>query len=809
MFFKRLRKDKPVEADSARSASEVLTGGGVDALPADALRVSIDAEALDLTAADGDAAIDEEVGLENALEAIEFAWDTAPGHHHVFIDCPADGTLRKALENSIRRRAAKRTTPSDWLYATDFADGARLRAIEMPAGGAHGFTQGVSLWIAELAATLPVAFSTDDYRTRRQLLDEALRAGQDDALASLDQKAAAQSIALLRTPTGYTLAPMHEGRAVKLEVFNQLPEAMRRQVEARIESLQRELETALSKAPAAARSTRREIATLNAGLLRMVAEEALAACAGPWTGGGAAEGWLAAALVDLAQQADALAESAGSPSRLAACLDRYRIQVLAAGKSSTSGVPVVSVADCSIETLTGSTRRGSGGNLSIRSGALHRAHGGVLLLDADELIAAGEAGAALCRAVTRGSVPLHRPNDLGGACQGTESEADALPFSGKVVLLGLSEAFEKLENTDARFSAAFQVRGGVASTVARNEAADHRQARQVVRLARDRGLLDIEAGGVARLLEESCRRSGSRAALSAALDSLLNVAAVADRIARAAGRKAITRSDVVEAIAGCARHSVARHGAVATAAGEGAGCVQALGCTAGDGRWIGHSQSVTAIVRSSTDLVVDVRRGREDKPDPGRAAVIGAALAEHFASAAPLGFAATVLAPSSDRTGTGAAELLAVLSALSGVVLPQGIAVAGDVDPHGALLTVSHVNERIEGHFDGGRRDDGNDDPFGVVIPRASVKCLMLREEIVVAAAEGRFHVYAVDSVFDALHILSGRTSGSRDDAGAFPDGSIERLINDRLTKWAAASRRSAPASVVKLAAPAAVRAAL
>jgi predicted ATP-dependent protease len=175
--------------------------------------------------------------------------------------------------------------------------------------------------------------------------------------------------------------------------------------------------------------------------------------------------------------------------------------------------------------------------------------------------------------------------------------------------------------------------------------------------------------------------------------------------------------------------------------------------------------------------------------------ILGGYLAARYAPLQPLSLSATLVFEQSyaavEGDSASAAELFALLSAIAGVPLRQDVAVTGAIDQHGRVQAVGGVNEKIEGFYDV-CRTRGLTGEHGVIVPAANRRHLMLRPDVVDAVAAGRFHVYAIASVDEGLEILTGLPAGERDPEGEYPDGSLNRLVDDHLNEFAETWRASA-----------------
>ena len=133
-----------------------------------------------------------------------------------------------------------------------------------------------------------------------------------------------------------------------------------------------------------------------------------------------------------------------------------------------------------------------------------------------------------------------------------------------------------------------------------------------------------------------------------------------------------------------------------------------------------------------------------------------------------------------DGDSASSTELYAILSSLSGLPLNQSIAVTGSVNQMGEIQPIGGVYQKIEGMFDVCRLYGLTGDQ-GVMIPHQNVKNLMLREDVVEAIRQGRFHIYAVKTVDEGIEILTGQPAGVRGADGDYPTGTVSHLVDRRL----------------------------
>ncbi|MCC7252790.1 ATP-binding protein [Hyphomicrobium sp.] len=825
MFFKRLTKTKSAPAtpaeieqrlEKASPAPEVKVGPRP--LPAAELRRTVDSKTLGFTTT---ANLDVATGLagqERALAAIDFGLSMRARDFNIFVVGPPTSGKSAAVRAHLAKIAAASQTPTDWVYVNNFDDPRRPRALSLPAGRAEGLAQGVLAALREMAASLPTAFGSEDYRARRRAIEEEFRAGQEDALDALNARAAQQNIAVLRTPLGFGMAPMHDGKVVRPEVFNQLPEAMRRDVEKRITALQTELEAILASAPKADKRRRQQLAELNEETARHVVEEALDALSASFADLPEVASFLADIEKDLVASSALFAIPEAEAKTVAAQIDpaqdarlrRYLVNVVVSHKNAKAGAPVCEASDPTLTSLAGwiepATQGGAADFLAIRPGALHRANGGALMIEARRLFASPRAWEGLKRALEAGEVRVEvsEPTTASGATPVPTLEPEPIPLAIKIVLLVDPELLATIEQTDPDFAQLFKVQADFDETLGRSADNDRIFARLVATIVETHGLKPIDAGGVARLMEEAARMAEDRDKLLIETGRLADIVREADYWADGENRKVTSAADITRALTERTRRtdrlrehlqeSVARGVVLVDTAGSKVGQINALSLVQKGQLSFGRPARITARVHLGQGRVTDIEREVElGGPLHSKGVMIlWGYLAGRFAQDVPLALAATLVFEQSYDTIEGdsasAAELLALLSALADAPLNQEIAVTGSINQWGEVQAVGGVNEKIEGFFDicAAR---GLTRTQGVLIPEANKQHLMLREDVVAAVREGRFAIYAIKTIDEGLALLTGLEAGKAGADGRFGADTVNGRVEARLKAFAERAR--------------------
>jgi len=439
----------------------------------------------------------------------------------------------------------------------------------------------------------------------------------------------------------------------------------------------------------------------------------------------------------------------------------------------------------------------------IRGGALHRANGGYLVLDARKLLFQPFAWQQLKRALASEQIRIETLEQLYGFGGTVSLEPEPIPLHVKVVLIGDRLLYHLLAAYDPEFLEHFKVAADFEDEIPRS-GNELTYARLVAALVPREKLRTFSRDAVARVVEHASRLAGDAEKLSARIQATVDLVREADQGAATAGRSVVTREDVQTAIDGQRRRQgrlqerlleqLMRGTLLIDTSGARVGQVNGLSVIQLGEFSFGHPSRITARVRLGKGEVVDIEREVElGGPIHSKGVLILAGfLAQRFAADRPFALSASLVFEQSyggvEGDSASSAELYALLSALSDVPIRQDVAVTGSVNQLGQVQAIGGVNEKIEGFFDLCRARGLTGDQ-GVLIPAANVKNLMLRAEVVEACAAGKFHVWAVDDVDAGMEILTGVPAGVRGADGRFPEGSVNARAAARLEQLANAAR--------------------
>jgi lon-related putative ATP-dependent protease len=760
-------------------------------------------------------------GQERAMGAIEFGIGMGRDGYNLFAMGPEGVGRHTIVRRYLEQRAAGRGTPADWCYVFNFKTPHKPRALQLPAGRAPKFAHDVARLVEDLRAAIPAAFESDEYRARRGEIETEFSERQDKAVGAIGERAKDQGIALLRTPAGFGFAPRQGDEVMTPEAFHKLPEAEQKLMEEAINRLQEELERAIRDMPKWRREAQHKLRELNRQIIRAAVNGLLEELKTEYDALPQVREHLAALQEDVLDHAEffrlpkdgeppnvfgfplPLPEPGESPLR------RYQVNVLI-DHAGRTGAPVVYEDYPTHDNLVGRTEHiAQMGALVtdftlIKAGALHRANGGYLIIDALKVLMQPLAWDALKRALRSREVRIESLGQALSLVSTVSLEPEPIPLDVKVVLVGQRQLYYLLHAYDPEFAELFKVEVDFEEDVAREAGSDLRYARMITTLARGEKLRPLDRPAVARIVEHGSRVAGDAEKLSVQTRDIVDLLRESDYWAGADGRAIVGLGDVQRAIdARVARsdrvrnrlhEEIVRGTLLIDSAGERAGQVNGLSVIQLGEFSFGMPHRITARVRLGGGKVVDIEREAElgGRIHSKGVLILSGFLSGRYAPGKPLALAASLVFEQSyggvEGDSASSAELYALLSALADAPVKQSLAVTGSVNQHGEVQAIGGVNEKIEGFFDICRRR-GLTGAQGVLVPASNVRHLMLRHDVVDAVAAGSFHIYPVETVDQGMEILTGVPAGERDASGQFPPGTINFSVERRLSEFADRAR--------------------
>jgi predicted ATP-dependent protease len=797
------------------------------------------------------------VGQERAQESIDFALEMNDSRYNLFVNGDPGTGRRIAVATAVEAIAKSRPAAKDWCYVYRFDQPEEPHAVALPPGMGRPFAHDVATFVQTARRELRQAFSSDAYATQRKELLSDIEPDHTALWSALREQIRALGFLVRATELGIAILPLRssigpqnvapsgvggndeselddEPLILSREEIDALPTAERNQLRARHEQAETLLKRNLPEITALEDEMAARIRVLNTA----TAEEALTQGIEPlveqYAISADAVDFLRQLAGDMVAHADVLrgdVDDAGSASdaegdeedqgmdgsegrvSLPALLRRYRVNVLVSHKPEDDA-PIVIEMNPTRTNLLGriesGTKRGLPftDHMMIRAGALHRANGGFLIVQAHDLITTPHAWDTLKRVLRFGMIGMDSGGEPQGNPPGATLRPEPIPANVKAILIGDLSTYRPLMEQDPEFRLLFKVRADFADEMQRTPDAEQAYARFSANVARTSGGPPLAADAVATLIEEGSRWAEDQERLSTEFGSLRDLTLEACYWAKKEKAETTSAAHVSRAIAARERRTslsedkynelIDEGQLVIETSGEVIGQVNGLSVRISTDHFYGVPMRITARTSPGVAGVTDIERETAmSGPSHSKGVLIlSGFLAGRFAQDFPLSLSASICFEQNyepiDGDSASSAELYTLLSSLSGVPIRQSLAVTGSVNQRGEIQAVGAVTAKVESFY---RLCEirGLDGHQGVLIPRANIRNLMLREEIVAAVKAGRFHIYAIGSVDEGIELLTGIPAGRPDRDNRYLEGTINarvsqmlRLYSDRVRAYIA-----------------------
>ncbi len=755
----------------------------------------------------------EGIGQMRAIEAAHFGIGMRHAGYNLYVMGQPGSGKRTLIRQLLDQRVETEAKPADWCYVHNFGQPHKPRAIQLPAGMGARFHADMQQLVAELQATIPAVFEGEEYRRRLGQIDEEYGERQTQAFVEVGDEAGKQGITLLRTPNGFSFAPAKGDEVMSPDDYDKLPPDEKTRFEQAIASLQEHLEKVIRQVHQWRRERIERVRRLNEEVVLFAVGHLIDDLRGSYADYPVVCGYLNAVQQNVIESIDEFRHPKEALSGLAALtgqapdFNRFRVNLLV-GRDGSKGAPVIYEEHPTYQNLIGRVEHVSQlgalvtSFMLIKPGALHQANGGYLLLDAFKLLSQPFSWEGLKRALSTHEIRIESLGQMYSLVSTVSLEPEPIPLDAKVILIGNRLLYYLLTQYDPEFGELFKVTADFEDEVERSADNDLLYARLVGTLARRDKLRPFDRGAVARVIEHSARRAEDAEKLSTHMESLADLVREADYWAGQDAREVVARGDVERAIAAQIRRAdrlrERSHEAILRGIlhidtdGERVGQVNGLSVfQLGDFSFAQPSR-ITANTRLGEGELLDIQREVKlgGSIHSKGVLILSSFLAARYAAEQPLSLSASLVFEQTygqvEGDSASVAELCALLSSLANVPIRQSLAVTGSVDQFGRVQAIGAVNEKIEGYFDICSQR-GLTGQQGVLIPASNMAHLMLRRDVVDAATAGRFHVYAVETVDEALELLTGIPAGTPD-----VDGSLDQRVAQRLKHLAELRRKYA-----------------
>ncbi len=761
------------------------------------------------------------IGQERALNALRMSFDIESLGYNIFVTGMVGTGRKTAISCLIKESQRLKNIPDDKLYVFNFKDPDSPRLIRLPASKGRAFKKDMENLVDNLQKNIPAIFESEAYQQERKEIIEAVKAKQKEILKNFEAEVSEKGFAIIQlqfgTMTRPGVLPVIEGQAVNfdklasLETEGKISKEEIDKLETIHGELSERIEDILKQVSDLDKDTSKKLHDLDKKFVQPAIKDLIKNIKNGYKNK-AVEEYLEELddniLADLRKFQKSKSQQApqeGMPVKNGDRFLEYRVNLLV-DNCGAKEAPVIVETSPTYSNLFGTIELTAdpGGRTrtdftKIKAGSLLKADGGFLVVEALDLLIEPNVWPTFKRMLRNRKVEIQNYQSM-YMISLSALKPEPIDIDVKVAIVGDAYIYQILYSRDEDFKKIFKLRADFDSVMKLDEKSVNDYANFVTRIIDTEKLHHMNRKAVGRILEYGVRLAGKQDKLSTQFNDVADVIREANYWCRKAGKKTITEAHVQKAIEKKIDRSrlmeeklqeMMDDGSIMIAT-EGAAIGQVNGLSVynlGDYSF-GKPSRITANASVGDSGIINIEREAELSGrihDKG-VLILSGYLRQRFAQDKPLAVSASLCFEQSyggvDGDSASSTEIYALLSTLSGIPIRQEIAVTGSVNQKGEIQPIGGVNQKIEGFFDAckTRGLTGNQ---GVMIPHQNVKDLMLRQDVVDAVTERKFHIYAVESIQQGIEILTGFKAGELQDDGTYEDGTVFNRVDRKLMNYA------------------------
>jgi len=753
------------------------------------LKESCDPSIFDFRSTDELEPLADIIGQERAVRAMEFGLKIDHKGYNIFMT-GLTGTGKTSYAKAIvAETAKKRPVPDDIIYVYNFAKPEKPMALMLPAGWGTEFSKDMDELISEIKEEISRAFDNEEFEHQKQTVIDKYQKTSLEIIEKLENMAKEQGFTLQKTVQGIITIPMSEGKAMSQEEFEALSNEQRKELEGKNRDLQLKIDEALRKIRNLDRQAREELNQLESDIalatinpifeeitvkykdfekvilyLKDVKEDIIKNLSVFRTGR------------EKPESQDSQLQQLGQVPSQDGFFTRYCINVFV-DNSKTQGAPVIIETNPTYYNLFGKIEgKAQFGTVvtdftMIRSGAVQRANGGYLILQAKDLFKDPYAWDALKRVLINNESRVENIGEQYRTVPTVTLKPMPLPINLKVILIGTPYIYMILNTYDEDFKKLFKIKVDFDTEMDKSPENIKSFAAFISHICRDHNLIHFDPSGVAAMVDYSSRLAQDRSKLSTLFNEIVELLYEASTWAALEGSDFVTKEFVEKAIEEKVYRSnrveeklfamIKRGEILVDTEGTAVGQVNGLSVLDVGDYVFGQPSRITATTYVGDSGVINIEREAKLSGQIHDKAVmiLSGYMGEKYAKDMPLAISASIAFEQNyggiEGDSATCAELIALLSSISGVPVRQDLAVTGSLNQHGQVQPVGGTTYKVEGFYHTCVLK-GLTGTQGVVVPHQNVQNLLLKPEVLDAVEKGKFHIYSVETIDDVIEIMTG-----------------------------------------------------
>ena len=758
--------------------------------------------------------IEEGIGQERGIKALEFGLQVDVKGYNLYLEGPSGVGKTLYTKNYLNKIASKKKVPSDWCYIYNFDNPNEPIAVELPAGQGKEFKEAMEGFIKEIRKDIRNTFNNDDFEKEKALIKQEFEQKRTALLEKLNQDASKYNFQVKTAQNGIYMMPIVNGQVIEEEEFDKLDEEIKKEYEEKSVLVQEQIMNVISQIKEIERASDKKISEWQSNVALLTVNVHINYLKSKYKKNKKINKFLNDVKTDVLKNIPTFLEDpTKQPQQMPPnpamrkpdpCLN-YRVNLFV-DNSNREGAPVIMDSNYSYNNIFGTLEYENyygalkTDHTMLKAGLMQQANGGYIIFQAKDLLANGICYEALKKALRIKELGIENANEQRAAMTLISLKPEPIPLNLKVILIGNSSIYQTLLAMDSDFRKLFKIKVEFEESAKISNENLNKLAQIIHGFCQHQELPELDKTGMARLVEYSSKLAGSHSKVSTRFDDLMQVVGEAATWAKLSKSKVVTEKYIDKALEERVERvkkydekyleMIKENTLLIDTSGYKVGQLNGLTVMSVGDYTFGKPAKITVNTYTGKNGIVNIEREVEiSGPSHSKGVLILTGyLGEMFAQDMPLCLTASIcfeqLYNGVDGDSASSTELYGLLSSLSGIPINQAIAVTGSVNQKGQIQPIGGVNEKIEGYFQV-CKVRGLDGSHGVMIPVQNIDNLQLSDEIIDAVKNKKFHIYAISTIEEGIEVLTGVPAGKKDKDGHFPAGTINRLVYEKLRKYA------------------------
>ncbi|MFW6120850.1 MAG: Lon protease family protein [Petrotogales bacterium] len=741
------------------------------------------------------------IGQKRAEKSLEKGLNIPIKGYNIFVSGLTDTGRRTFAKKYLKRRAAKAESPCDWVYVYNFDNPRNPNAISLKTGLGKDFKKKLKEFVEYMVDAILEAFQSEDYQKKMSELKNEQNEKKNKLFKELSEKAKEKGYKVQISQTGVATVPVKDGKPLTKDSFDQLSKDEKKEIEERGKKVRELVNSYVLKIKGIEREYANKLKDLNKEVAEFTIKGHIEELKNTFEENEEIQDFIDRLKNDILDNLNVFFKSKTDPKTFFG--RRYAVNLFI-DNSETEGKPVVEEMNISYSRLFGRieyvARMGTldTDHTMIRPGAIQKANGGYIILDALNVLSEPYVWRTLKQLLFSGNLTMENIEHKIGFVSTVSLKPESIPIDVKVVLIGEPWIYSVLSRLDPDFQKLFKVKAEFDWEMDFKSKTTEDICRFVCTTVRENDLLEFNRDAIEEVIRKSINISGSRKKLSTRFGRIKQLIVESSTNARVDDSDMVYSNHVKEAWDDIYERGSLYRDKIeekfrdamlyVETEGEKVGEINGLTVIQTEDITFGVPVKLTGKATPGTEGILDIQReaGLSGKIHTKASLIIKGYMSGKYAHKFPLSLNGYLsfeqVYGMVDGDSASVAETVALLSAVSDIPVKQNIAVTGSINQSGRVQPVGGVSEKIEGFYRLCRMKGCNDEQ-GVIVPESNFENIVLPDEIYDSIDKGEFHIWTVEMVDEAIELLTGKKAGKRDSRGKYEEGSFNEAVVNGLEK--------------------------